>query len=362
VFLRSTYSAATADAGVRANDTLLVAGITEAARPALLHAINQHPSIESVAASWPQPIGSGEPIEATVGSSTSEVGYKLVSPEYFQLLGIDVLNGRLFAAEERGVTAGVVVISDSVAQRFWPNGDVLGKAIRLAQPPEQEAAPRIPEQLYTVIGVVRDVRSALKMLSFAYSGIYLPATPDQANTSLVLRVHGDPDTARRTLLDGLTKVDPALGEITTMRMMAQLESAVLGVIFWMAVMLSSLALALTISGLFSVLSYLVEQRRTEIGVRMALGATPRDVVRLVLLQSMRPIAFGVLAGGGLAAVTAVVLLSMPAAEMIGSSVRAFDPLAYASGLGVIIATCLAAAFLPARRATRIDPIATLRAE
>ena len=95
---------------------------------------------------------------------------------------------------------------------------------------------------------------------------------------------------------------------------------------------------------------------------MALGATPRDIVTLVVSQSMRPIAIGVLAGGGLAAVTALVLLSTPAAEMMGSLVRAYDPLAYAVSLGVIIATCLAAAFLPARRAARINPIATLRAD
>ena len=130
----------------------------------------------------------------------------------------------------------------------------------------------------------------------------------------------------------------------------------------MAVILSTLALALTVSGLFSVLSYLVEQRRMEIGVRMALGATPRNIVSLVLSQSMRPIAIGVLAGGGLAAVTAIVLLSTPAAETIGAVVRAFDPLAYAVSLTVIIATCLFAALLPARRAAAIDPIATLRAE
>ncbi len=362
VFLRSTYSAATADVGVRADDTVMVAGITESARPALLHAIRQHPSIASVAASWPQPMGSGESVEATSGDTTLGVGYKLVSPEYFDLLGINVLRGRLFAPEERSPAAGVVVISDAVAQRFWPNGDALGQMIRLGATTQEEGAPQVPAQLFTVIGVVRDVRSALKMLSFAYSGIYLPTTPEQAKTSLVLRVHGDPDTARRTLLDALTKVDPALGEITTMRMMARLEGAVLEVIFWMAVILSSLAMALTVSGLFSVLSYLVEQRRREIGVRMALGATPRDIVRLVVSQSMRPIAIGVLAGGGLAAVTAIVLLSTPAAEMIGTLVHAFDPLAYAVSLSVIITTCLAAAFLPARRAARIDPIATLRAD
>jgi predicted permease len=362
VFLRSTYSAATADVGVRADDTVVVAGVTESARAALLHAITEHPSVASLAASWPQATSSGEPIDATVGNTSLGTTYKLVSLEYFDVFGINVLAGRLFAPEERGPAAGVVVISDAVAQRFWPNGVPLGQTIRLQAPAQEDGDPQVPAQLFTVIGVVRDVRSGLTMPGFAYSGIYLPTTVEQARTSLVLRVHGNPDAARRALLEALTKVDPALGEITTMRMLARLEAAVLEVIFWMAVILSSLAMALTVSGLFSVLSYLVEQRRKEIGVRMAIGATPRDIVRLVVSQSMRPIAIGVLAGGGLAAVTAIVLLSMPAAEMLSTTVHAFDPLAYAVSLSVIIATCLVAAFLPARRAARIDPISTLRAD
>jgi predicted permease len=366
VFLRSTYSSATAEVGLRTDDTLVVRRITESARPAIIRAIKDHPSIVSVAASWPEPMHSGASMDVGVGDTTLGVGCKLVSPEYFDLLGINVRRGRLFAPEERSPAAGVVVVSDAVAQRFWPNGDALGQTIRIGGASDRaagaEAAPQFPAQVYTVIGVVRDVRSALKMFDFAYSGIYLPTTSEQAQTSLVVRVHGEPDAVRRTLLDALMKVDPALGEITSMRMLAGLEAALLAVFFWIAVILSGLALALTISGLFSVLSFLVEQRRREIGVRMALGATPRDIMTLVVSQSMRPIAIGVLVGGGLAAVTAIVLLSTPAAEMIGTLVRVFDPLAYAVSLGVIIATCLVAALLPARRAARINPIATLRAD
>ena len=207
-------------------------------------------------------------------------GTNLSHREYFDLLGIYDVRGRLFASAERSPQRAVVVISDAVARRFWPEGNALGPddAVRRRLRPNgtEEGAPQVPAQPYTVIGVVRDVHSTLKDVVFTYSGIYLPATPEQAATSLVLRVHGDPDTARRALLDALTRVDPALGEITTMRMVAGLEGAVLEVIFWMAIVLSGLALALTVSGLFSVLSYLVEQRRPEIGVRMALGATPRD--------------------------------------------------------------------------------------
>jgi predicted permease len=366
VCLRSTYAAATADIGVRTHDAVVVGGITESARPALLHAITQHAAIASVGASWPAPMDSGAFVDASAGETNLGVGCKLVSAGYFDLLGIAVLRGRLFAPEERSAAAGVVVISDAVAQRFWPKGDALGQMIRLGgasgRATGADGAPHVPAQLYTVIGVVRNVRSALKLFDFTYSGIYLPTTPEQSNTSLVLRVHGDPDTARRTLLDALTKVDPALGEIATMRMTAQLETAVLEVAFWLAVILGSLALALTVSGLFSVLSYLVEQRRTEIGVRMALGATPREILTLVVSQSMQAIAAGALVGSGLAPAVAIVLRSTPLAEMIGTFVRPFDPLAYAASLGIIVATCLVAASLPARRAVRIDPMATLRAD
>ena len=366
VFLRSTFAAATKDAGVRTDDTLIVQSITDSARPAMLQAIRQHPAVRTVAAAWPGATGEGAYVEATVGAATRPVGYKVVSPEYFDLLGVNLLRGRLFAAGERSVAAGVVVISESVAQRFWPDGNALGQAIRIASPVVADArsgnAPRPPAQVFTVIGIVRDVRSAMKAFNLTYSGIYLPTSTEQPMATLVLQVYGDPEAARRTLLDTLTRVDPAVGGITTMRMMAQLEGALLSVLFWMAVILGGLALGLTVSGLFSVLSYLVEQRRTEIGVRMALGATPRDIVRLVVSQSMRPIAFGVIAGGALAAAVAIVLLSTPAAEMIGTMVHAFDPIAYAAGLSVIVATCLAAAFVPARRAAHINPIATLRAE
>ena len=131
VFLRGTYSAATADVGVRADDTVVVAGITDSARPMLLHAIDRHSSIASVAASWPLPMASGPPVEATAGDTTLAVGWRLVTPEYFDLLGIAVLRGRLFAPQERSPDAGVAVISDAVAKRLWPGGDALGQVMRL---------------------------------------------------------------------------------------------------------------------------------------------------------------------------------------------------------------------------------------
>ena len=129
---------------------------------------------------------------------------------------------------------------------------------------------------------------------------------------------------------------------------------------WLTVVLGGLALVLTLSGLFSRLSYLVEQRTREIGVRMALGAAARDVTRLVLSQSIRPVGLGLFIGGGSAAGLAALLLSTPAAGPIGEIVHVLDPVAYAGSLLIIIAACLVAAAVPATRATRLDPTRALR--
>jgi putative ABC transport system permease protein len=130
----------------------------------------------------------------------------------------------------------------------------------------------------------------------------------------------------------------------------------------LTVVLGGLALALTLSGLFSVLSYLVAQRTREIGVRMALGATTRDITRLVLSQSIRPVGFGLFIGAGSAAALAALLLATPAAAGIGEIVHVGDPVAYLASLLIIIAACLMAASIPAARAARLDPMLTLRQE
>ena len=134
----------------------------------------------------------------------------------------------------------------------------------------------------------------------------------------------------------------------------------LQIAFWLTVVLGGLALVLTVSGLFSVLSYVVEQQAKEIGVRMALGAATRNVVGLVLSQSLRPVGVGLAAGGGLAAALAMVLMATPDASEIGGWVHVFDPVAYAASLLVIVTSCVLAVSVPALRAARIDPIATLR--
>jgi ABC-type antimicrobial peptide transport system permease subunit len=209
--------------------------------------------------------------------------------------------------------------------------------------------------------VSRDV-AGLRLTDTEDAGIFLPTSVNAPKTSIAARVGGDPEAARRTLLDRLTRVDPHMGMIVTMRTMARLETLFLQVAFRVSLALGGLALLLTVSGLFSVLSYLVEQRTREIGVRMALGASSRKVAQMILAQTTRPVACGLLAGAGLAASLAGVLIVTPAGATITQIVHITDPIAYVGSLLVIVAACLLAAWIPATRAARLDPMQTLRQE
>ena len=179
---------------------------------------------------------------------------------------------------------------------------------------------------------------------------------------MVLRVNEDPLSARARLLDRLMRVDPALAHVRTLRSIFRGRETILRIAFLVAVVLGGLALLLTVSGLFSVLSFLVQQRRKEIGVRMALGASTRAVARLVLLESARPVIVGAAGGALLASGAAGALMATPVAAAIGSIVHVLDPVAYAAALLVIVAACSLAASVPAWWAARVDPMISLRTE
>ena len=148
--------------------------------------------------------------------------------------------------------------------------------------------------------------------------------------------------------------------VGTMEWMTRMETSALQLAFSFTIALGVLALALTLSGLFSVLSYLVEQRNREIGVRMALGATPRHVTQLVLSQSIRPVGLGLVVGGAAAAGLAKLLLAIGGGETIGRIVHVLDPIAYGASLLIIISACLVAASIPTIRAARLNPMLALR--
>ncbi|MDO8679057.1 MAG: ABC transporter permease [Acidobacteriota bacterium] len=375
VFLRSAFASATVDPGMRTSDTVIVEIVNEPTRNAMVQAVTADPSVAAVAASWPDMAAPPRAAFAETGGAKATVAYKFVSSDYFSVLDIAVVRGRTFMPSERTSRLSIAVVSETTARALWPNGDAVGQVMRLDPDPDSETRrvddlsavapgakvePPLESRTFTVVGVVRDVAGFRIMADVKEAGVYVPASAAMAETSLVVRVHGDPELARQTLLNRLTTIDPSMGQVLTMRTMARMETYFLQIAFWLTVVLGGLALALTLSGLFGVLSYLVEQRTKEIGVRMALGATTHDVTRLVLSQSIRPVVFGLVIGGGSAAGLAALLLATPAAATIGEIVHVLDPVAYAVSLLIIIAACLVAAAIPASRAARLDPANTLR--
>jgi predicted permease len=372
VFLRSALAASRAMPSLRTNDTVMLEIANEPRRAAMLQAIQTDPLIAQYAASSPGPLGvlQAASLEVAGGGSPEWmrtnrlIEYQFVSPDYLELLGIEVVRGRGFTTAERSADAGVVVVSESVARKAWGSDDVVGQVLRLkpVNLVRNEGRPELPARSYSVVGVVRDVRNATGLFDFTNPGVYVPIARDSAATVFTLQVRGDPALARQTLLDRLGRVDPGTLQMMTLRTAAEMNTVLLERAFWASVFLGGLALTLTLSGLFSVLSYLVEQRRHEIGVRMALGADPGSVARLVLSQTVRPVGIGLVAGGALATSLATVLLATPFASHIGSVVRVLDPVAYAASLFVIVVACIAAAGIPARRAARIDPMLVLREE
>jgi hypothetical protein len=285
-----------------------------------------------------------------------------VSGGYFDVFGIPIVRGRSFLPAERQEHP-VVIVSESVARALWPNGDGVGETFRLepdlASPSQPRDEAPLPARLVTVVGVSRDVRG-FRFSDNRQAGVFVPTSLDMPKTSVVTRVRGDADLARQTLLDRLTRIDPNMGMIFTMRTVARLETFFLQIAFGVSLILGGLALLLTVSGLFGVLSYLVEQRTKEIGVRMALGASAHRVTRLMLSQAARPVLYGLLAGAGRAAALATALLATEFGAFISEVVQVTDPVAYAGSLIAVVAACLLAVWLPAARASRLDPSQTLR--
>ncbi len=365
IFLRSAIASSRFDPGFRTVDTVLFETINEPKRAAMIQAIASESTITAYAALRPGLLAGSHRAFATIGASRTAVAYRFVSPEYFEVFDIPIVRGRSFTAAERDGEHPVAIVSESMARELWPNGSGVGETFRLEQDLGSETAPKdeppVPARLVTVVGVSRDV-AGFRFTDTDDAGIVLPTSVDAPNTRVAARVRGDSEIARRTLVDHLTKVDPDMGMVVTMRTVARLERYFLQIAFWVSLVLGGLALLLTASGLFSVLSYLVEQRTREIGVRMALGASSQNVTRLILAQTTRPVAYGLLAGVGLAASLATILIAMPAAAPLAEIVRVTDPIAYAASVLLIVVACLLAAWIPATRAARLDPMRTLRQE
>ena len=374
IFLRSAISASEFNPGFRTADTLLIDAVNDTKRDAMLQALANDPTVIALAGVRPPMLALPPRAVGDVGTGKVAISYKHVSAGYFDVLGIPIVRGRAFTTAESDEHP-VAVVSESTARALWPNGDGLGETFRIDPDPTAQQrngfliinpeagdglAPLTP-RMVTVIGVSKDV-AGFRITDVREAGVFLPTTRDAPKTFLVARIQGDADLARQTLLERLTRIDPNMGMIMTLRTVARLETFFLEMAFWVSVILGGLALLLTVSGLFSVLSYLVEQRTREIGVRIALGASSQKVTQLMLAQTSQPVLFGLLAGAGLAASLATLVLTTEAGAMISAIVHVTDPVAYLCSLVVIVVACLFAAWIPASRAATVDPAKTLRQE
>jgi predicted permease len=372
IFLRSAVSSSRYDSGFRTTDTVLVNIESESSRAPIVRALDSDPTVAAAGAVRPQFLAPLRLAVAGTDAHNTVVSFKSVSGAYFDVLGLPVIRGRAFQPWERDRDA-VAVVSESLARTLWPGGGDIGQSIRLdpdaglkrpgglltvnPNAPPDEALTQA--KTVTVVGVVGDV-PGFRMTGVKEADVFLPTAIDVANTSVVARVRGDATVARAALVDRLTAIDANMGTVITLRTVARLETLFLDIAFWISVLLGGLALLLTVSGLFSVLSFLVEQQSREIGVRMALGASRGSVTRLMLGQTLRPVAAGLIAGAALVAAVATAVLASPFGVSISTIVRVSDPVAYLGSLAVIVAACLVSAWIPAARAARIDPMRTLR--
>jgi predicted permease len=362
IFLRSALASSRFDPGFRTADTVMITIVNEPTRAAMIQAIAADPAIGAYGGVRPGILGSPQAAIAAVGDTRTPVGYKFASPEYFAVFDVPIVRGRLFTAAERDGEQPVAIVSESTARQLWPGRSGVGETFRLEPAPAADAPADDPPpaaRVVTVVGVSREV-AGFRFVDASQPGLFLPTHVAAPKTFVVARVKGDVTQVHRALVAGLSKVDPSMGLIVTLRTVAGLETFFLQIAFWISLALGGLALALTGSGLFSVLSYLVEQRTKEIGVRMALGASSGMVARLVLAQTARPVAVGLLAGAGFAAALATVVIAIPDAGRITEIVRVSDPIAYVTSLLVIVTACLLAAWIPSTRAARLDPMRTLR--
>jgi len=328
-------------------------------RSKILSQLAEEPVVQAIAATQSPPLDGmlpGVPMVVGEGTTALRGWYNFVSPTFFTVLDVPILRGRNFTPEEARSEAAVAIVSQKTAQQFWPNQNALGQTLRIVPELRTSRESRVRRfPVVRIVGVARDIVSCCLTIGKDPTCVYLPTTPSTAGNSLLVRVHGDDEVARQKLDARLSAIGP--GAIDQINRMQAFQAA--GVFPFRAAaaicsLLGGLALLLTLSGVYSVLSYAVTQRTREIGIRMALGATAGSVTRIVLRHSMKLAFIGITAG----AVMALVLWRIVASRLF--FMTTFDGLAFCAGAFVPLAASAAAAYFPARKAARIDPITTLR--
>ncbi len=321
------------------------------------------PGVESVASVSQLPMGdpaTGQPFEVegqpVAPSDRPSAAYRAVSASYFATLRIPILSGRAISDEDTETSAPVVVVNDATARRLWPRQDPIGQRIRWAT-----GIQAFDRQWHTVVGVVADVKSR-GLDKPEPPAIYQPFTqrvfPWLRWNTFVARTHGDPQSYARTIRQELTSIDPLQPIYQVVSLDSVVAQSVAARRFHTGLidLFAALALGLCSVGVYGTINYWVTDRAREIGVRMALGATGGGIRFMVVGRALAFTAIGVATG---------IAMSAAMGRMLSTllfDVRPFDPGMLATAALVVLTAGAVAAYIPARRASRLDPLSVIRGE
>jgi putative ABC transport system permease protein len=328
------------------------------------------PGVEAAASTVALPVENGIDLPFSIvgkpptrGEYAGDEQWRSVSPHYFSVFKIPVMRGRAFTESDTGASSRVVIINDAMAKKYWPKEDALGQVILIGK----GLGPQFEEPPRQIVGIVGNVRE--NGLNNAGVGVmYVPQSQMSegltalANSVIPLswcvRTTTDPMSLRVAIARELHGVDGQM-PISRERTMTEVLSGAVAQQNFNMVLLSifaGVALVLAAIGIYGLMSYSVDQRRQEIGIRMALGADRARMLKVVLREGMTLAVVGVVIGLALA----YGLTRLLATLLFG--VKASDPLAFAAVAGVLTLVAFVAAYIPARRATTVDPAIALRYE
>jgi putative ABC transport system permease protein len=295
-----------------------------------------------------------QPVESAAEQSRAK--YRAASADYFAALGIPLVRGRYFDRTDGEKTPGVVILNNTMARRFWPNEDPIGKRLK---------AGFDGSQWCTIVGIVGDVKhtglDAATNAEMYYH--YLQIPPElmgfvEGTMTLVLRTQGEPNSMVSAVRGEVQRLDADLA-VFNVKTMQDLVGGSLAQPRFRTLLLgvfAVVALILAATGLYGVIAYAVTQRTNELGVRMALGAQNSDVLKMVVGEGAQLAAIGI----GVGLVVAVPLMRIISRLLFG--VNAYDPLTFLGTCCVILLVALAASYLPALKAIKVDPLVALRQE